>query len=310
MKAWQFIAAGEPLTLQDVPTPVPGPGEVLIDVKASGLCHSDVGYLEGTIRGLPFTPITLGHEIAGTVAALGDGAGGYSVGQRVAVPSSLENPGVGSDGGFADLVVAGQDQLIALPDDIGFAEAAVATDAGMTSYHAIHLAGVTRGTRVGIIGLGGLGLLGAQIAAALGAEVYGAEINQTVWPEARDLGVLDCVSDVTGLADRELEVVIDFAGFGTTTAGAIEVVAPGGTVVQVGLGSEFATISSQLVVFKALRYLGSAGGSAEDCLAVISLIAEGKVRPTISTITFDEIGDGIGQLQRGAVHGRLVALQP
>jgi alcohol dehydrogenase, propanol-preferring len=308
MKAWRFHSAGEPLSLDEVETPRAAAGALVIEVGAAGLCHSDVGFLDGTIGALPFAPITLGHEIAGTVSELGRGAGKFEVGQRVAVPSRLEGPGVGSDGGFAEKVAVSEDLVVAVPEGISVEDAAVATDAGMTSYHAIKLGGVTAGTRVGLIGLGGLGSLGAQIAIAAGAEVYVAEIDESVWPSASAMGVVSCVNDITELADENLEVIIDFAGFGTTTAGAIEVVKAQGTVVQVGLGKEFATISSQLMVFKALHYLGSAGGTADDVLAVMDLIAQGKVKPMISTISFDEIGDGMARLQRGGVHGRLVAL--
>src|ERR1700744_6699784 len=104
MKAWQYTKVGEPLSLRDVAVPQPGPGQVLIDIKASGLCHSDVGYLDGTIAHLPFAPITLVHEFAGTVSEVGAGVHDLRIGQRVAIPSTLATPGNASDGGFAEYV--------------------------------------------------------------------------------------------------------------------------------------------------------------------------------------------------------------
>ncbi|MDQ1058222.1 D-arabinose 1-dehydrogenase-like Zn-dependent alcohol dehydrogenase [Arthrobacter globiformis] len=179
MQAWRLTAANEPLKLMDVPDPVAGPNEVVIDVKAAGICHTDVGYLDGTLTGiLGFTPITLGHEIAGIVAQLGDAVTGLSLGQRVAIPATIQGPGTGTDGGFADKVKAFDYQVIPVPDGVAWEQAAPATDAGMTSYHALKVGGVQSGTKLGIIGAGGLGSLAIQFAKALGAKIYVAEVNR------------------------------------------------------------------------------------------------------------------------------------
>ncbi len=310
MKAWQFIGVGSPLTLRDVAVPDVGAGQVLIDIKASGICHSDVGYLEGTITHLPFVPITLGHEMSGVVARVGPGVSEFTVGQRVAIPSTLETPGNASDGGFAEYVVARQEHLIAIPDDVDHVQAALAMDAGMTSYHAVRYGGTKQGTRIGIIGLGGLGFLGAQFALALGAEVYGVEINEDIWPRALEVGVADVARSIGEFADKNLEVVIDFAGFGTTTAEAFEAIGHGGTVVQVGLGRTTATISTWALLSKELRYLGSAGGTFEDVRAALDLFSRGTVKPLLSTVSFEQIGEAIERLRGGRVDGRIVAVQP
>ncbi|MFC4244758.1 alcohol dehydrogenase catalytic domain-containing protein [Gryllotalpicola reticulitermitis] len=311
MKAWRLTAAHEPLVLSEVPEPVAGSGEIVIDVKAASLCHSDVGFLDGTLTGiLGFTPITLGHEIAGVVASLGHGVTGFQVGDRVGVPTAFGGPGQATDGGFAPKVKVGADWAIPLPDGISFQQAAPATDAGMTAYHALKLGGVTAGTKLGVIGAGGLGSLAIQFAVGLGAEVYVAEINESVWDSAKGYGAKAVAADIMAFADEGLEVIVDYAGFGTTTAGAIDAVAPKGTVVQVGLGRERADISSQNVVFKELRYLGSSAGTHDDCAQVMDLIAEGKASSILTEIGFDEIGAGIERLQRGEVIGRLVAVLP
>lgn len=310
MKAWQFVEVGKPIQLRETEVPAPSAGEVLVDVKASGLCHSDVGYLDGTIRSLPYAPITLGHEFGGVVSRLGAGATEFTVGQRVVARSTLETPGNASDGGYAEYVVARTGDLVAVPDGLGTAEATVASDAGMTAYHAINRGGVTHGTRVGIIGLGGLGFLAAQFAVTLGAEVYAAEINEDIWPEAERIGVTGSAKSIKEFADKGLEVIVDFAGFGVTTADAIEAIGHGGTIVQVGIGKEFATIRSLLIVWKELRILGSAGGTRADVRNVLELIAQGRVKPRVSTIPFDDIGKGMKRLEEGKVQGRLVAVQP
>ncbi|MEV7436769.1 zinc-binding dehydrogenase [Streptomyces griseoviridis] len=310
MKAWQFTEVGKPLTRNEVPEPEAGPGEIVIAVRAAGLCHSDVGFLDGTLTSLlPFRPITLGHEIAGVVAATGPGSTRFAVGDRVAVPAAIEGPGTSSNGGFQPRVAVREDLVIPLPDGIAWDQAAAATDAGLTSYHAMIVqGGVTAGTKVGVIGLGGLGSLGAQVALAVGAEVHVAEKNEKVHAFARELGVAGVATDICAFAELGLDVIVDFAGFGTTTAAAVEAVRRDGRVVQVGLGVSEGTINLQTLTLNQVSLIGSQAGTAEDCRAVLDLVAEGKVTSRTTPIGFDDIADGIGRLERGEVIGRLVAV--
>lgn len=310
MKAWQFVEAGKPLTLNDVPEPVAGRGEVVVAVKAAGICHSDTGYIDGTLTSvLGFHPITLGHEIAGTIFAVSDDVTAFSIGDRVVIPAKVEGAGTSINGGFASHVVSPAEFVIPLPDGIDWDQAAAATDAGMTSYHAVIVqGGVTAGTKVGIIGLGGLGSLGAQAALAVGAVVYVAEKNLEVHDFARSLGVTEVAPDIADFTDRGLDVIVDFAGFGTTTAGAILAVKRGGRVVQVGLGVAEGTLPLLQLVLKQVELVGSLAGSNEDCAAVLDLIAAGRMSSRLTDVTFDEIGEGLSRLERGEVIGRLIAV--
>jgi alcohol dehydrogenase, propanol-preferring len=311
MKAWQYIGAGQPLTLNEVPEPVAGPGEIAVAVKAAGLCHTDVGILEGTVPEwvLAGVPHTLGHEVAGVVKAVGEGASKFAVGDRVGLHQSVEGPGLGIPGGYAPTVTIREDLAVKLPDAVDFPAAAAGTDAGMTPYHAIVTVGaVTSGTKVGIIGLGGLGFNGVQIAVALGAEVYAAEPRESVHQLAKDFGVKEVVTDATQLEPFDLDVIVDFAGFGTTTAGAVLAIKPQGKIVLVGIGRNEATINTTVFMNKLLVLEGSVGGSLEDLVAYYELVAEGKVTPVISTTSFDEIKDGLEKVASGAVRGRLVAV--
>jgi propanol-preferring alcohol dehydrogenase len=309
MKAWRLTAANEPLELVEVPDPVAGPNEVVIDVVAAGICHTDVGYLDGTLTGiLGFTPITLGHEIAGVVAQMGDEVTGLSLGQRVAVPATIQGPGTATDGGFADKVKALDYQVIPVPDGVEWEQAAPATDAGMTSYHALKVGSVKAGTKLGIIGAGGLGSLAIQFAKALGAKVYVAEINRATWDRISGFGLDGLAVNIRDFADEDLDVIVDYAGFDTTTDDAIETVAFKGTVVQVGMGTERTNISTTTMILKQLRYLGSNGGTNEDCAEVLDLIAKGTVSSHVETIGFDEVYDAIQRFERGEVNARLVAL--
>lgn len=309
MHAWQFTDVGAPLALHEVPTPDPAGDEIRIHVHAAGLCHSDVGFLDGTLTPLlPFRPITLGHEIAGVVSAVGSQATEFTVGQKVVVPAAIEGPGTSKNGGFADEVVVLERLVVALPDGVEFDQAAAATDAGLTSYHAVSVQGhVTKGTRVGIIGLGGLGSLGAQTALALGASVVVAESNKKVHDFARSLGVEKVVTDIDDLAGSDLDVVLDFAGYGPTVNGGIHALRRGGRLVLVGLGQAKAEIDLQAITLNEIEVVGSQAGTKEDCAAVLDLIKDGKLASRITEIGFDEIGDGIGKVERGEVIGRLVA---
>ena len=312
MRAWQFTNTHEPLVLADVDEPTAGPGDVIIDIRAAGLCHSDVGLMEdeGWLSLLAKRPITIGHEIAGVVAALGDGVTGWAVGDRVGVcPSTAAGaPGYRRDGGYSFKAATPAETLVRVPDNVSFALGAVGTDAGMTSHHAVIAKGeVGAGTKLGIIGLGGLGQIGARVGVLAGAEVYVAEIDEGVWGLAEPLGVRRIAGSITEFADVGLDVIVDLAGFGTTTAEAIETVRRGGRVVQVGMGRLEATISTKALILRGITLVGSAGGTVDDVAGIYDYFATGQLSPAITEITFDEIPGGLERLRRGEVTGRLVA---
>lgn len=314
MQAWQFVKTHEPLVLNDIEEPVAGPGEVVLDVKAAGLCHSDVGVLEdeGWLALLPVIPVTMGHEVAGVVAEVGEGVTNVKVGDRVGVcptgPSGVA-PGYGRNGGFQPRHVAPASDLVPMPDGLSFELAAAGTDAGMTSYHAVVTqGGVKSGDKVAIIGLGGLGQIGARIAVVLGADVTVCEINEDVWPMAEAIGATKVVKDVAELAGGDFDVVIDYAGFGETTARSVDAIRRDGTVVVVGMGKLESTISTRDVIMKQARIVGSNGGTPEAVAECYRLFASGEVNPAVETIAFDAIPEGLDRLAKGEVQGRLVAM--
>jgi len=312
MKAWQFTNTHEPLVLNDVPEPVAAEGEVVLEMKAAGLCHSDVGLLEdeGWLALLAKRPITIGHENAGVVSEVGPGVTDFQVGDRVGVcPTTAAGaPGYSYDGGFAEKMAVATEALVPLPDNVDFIKGAAATDAGMTSYAAvITQGGVKEGDKVGIIGLGGLGQVGAQVAMLAGAEVYVAEINEQVWPLAQELGVRGVKKSIDEFEDITFDVIVDFAGFDTTTAQAVDIIRRDGTVVVVGMGKLESTISTKSLILNQARLIGSNGGSKSDVAGIYEYMATGKLNPTITTIGFDEIPEGLEKLKNGEVVGRLVA---
>lgn len=321
MKGWLFTDTHVPLKLVEKPDPVVAPRQVVIDVKASGLCHSDVAALEdpGWIGIITAHPMYMGHECAGVITEVGEGVTGFKVGDRVGVcPISTEftektgasySVGYQCDGGYATKCMVPADCLVPLPDNVTFLQGAAATDAGMTSYHALFVAGgAKKGMKVGIIGIGGLGQFAAGMAVIAGCEVYAAEINAEARELAREIGCKEVVENVMDLAPFNCDVIVDYAGFGETTAQALEAVAPFGKVVVVGMGKLESNINTRTIILKQAQVVGSCGGVCDDITAVYDFFATGKFNPQLAAITFDEIPEGLERLHRGEVKGRLVAL--
>ncbi|MFD4324126.1 zinc-binding dehydrogenase [Nocardioides sp. NPDC058538] len=310
MGAWQWTGTGRPLTLNQVPVPTPAADEVLIRVRAAGMCHSDVGELDepSWAANIKRNPITLGHEIAGEIAQVGTAVTQWQVGDRVGVhPLGDTVPGYSRDGGYAAYTVAPATDLIAMPDGLPFDLAAAGTDAGMTSHHAVAaVARVGSGDRVGIIGLGGLGQFGARIAALLGAEVYAADTSPAAVALGEQLGLAAVHPRAEDLIGLGLDVVIDFAGFGSTTSAAVGAIRKGGTIVMVGMGAVETTLVIADVIHQGAHIHGSSGGTREDIARVYDYLAQGEITPTIEHLDHVQVPDGIERLRAGRVTGRLV----
>ncbi len=322
MKGWQFTNTNVPLKLVEKPDPVVQPGFVVIDVMAAGLCHSDVAALEdpGWIGIITAHPMYMGHENAGIITEIGEGVEEFKVGDRVGIaPLSAKlcaetgrswAVGYQCDGGYADKCMVPVDCLVPLPDNVSFLEGAAATDAGMTSYHALYKAGGAKaGMKVGIIGIGGLGQFAAGMALIDNIDLYVCDINPEARKLAEEMGIKHVYENALELAPANCELIVDFAGFGQTTADALEAVAPGGTVVVVGMGRLESKINTRLLILKQAKLVGSCGGTAQDIKDVYGYFATGKLKPQLHEISFDEIPEGLERLHRGEVKGRLVAVR-
>jgi len=196
MHAWRMVEAGQPLELTKTALPEPGPGEVLLKVLACGLCHTDVGFLYGGVRPNAALPLTLGHEIVGTVVAAGSGCAG-KVGKSFIVPAVMpcgecdlcrrgrgnicrrqKMPGNDFDGGFASHFKTPARFLCEVPADAADVEdLAIVADAVATSYQAVVRAGVDKGSMVVVVGAGGVGTFAAQAAKARGAHVAAIDVD-------------------------------------------------------------------------------------------------------------------------------------
>lgn len=311
MKAWIMDQVHTDLRLEgDRAKPVPGPGEVLIKVVAAGLCHSDVGYIEDVIPIIVDLPIVLGHEVSGIIEEVGEGVTEFKVGDEVAqAVKASDAPGVSRDGGFGEYVIGNVEMLVRKPANVDWSQASAATDAGVTSYSGVVVhGGVKEGMRVGILGLGGLGMTGARIAVVQGAEVIGIEPREEVWETAKKRGVSRVVKDVSELAGEDLDVIVDFAGFGDTTVKAVDAVKFGGKVVLVGMGKLEFNFPSFDFITRAITLQGSTTlGKQEHLEAVLKMIDDGDLIIESQDIGFNDIPDGLDRLAKGGVTGRLVA---
>lgn len=314
MKGWQFTKTHEPLKLVEKEDPTAKPGHVVIDTKAVGICHSDVGTLEDEDwMALMNAPVIMGHENAGVISEVGEGVTDFKVGDRVAIcptgPSGLA-PGYAYDGGFGTKIHAPASDLVLVPEGLSIEQAAAATDAGMTSYSALFRIGqATADMKIGLIGIGGLGQFALRAAIATGFEhVYAIDVSEQARDLAKEIGAKAVVDDVNKLKDEGLDLIVDYAGFGSTTADALKTVRAGGTVVLVGMGKLETTVDTFDFITGGKRLLANVGGTKEDIADLYELMAAGKLEPKLTKIKFEDIPQGIQQLKEGKVKGRLVAV--
>ena len=315
MKGWLFSGTNRPLQLIEKEDPKAKPGWIVIEVKAAGLCHSDVAALQdpGWMPLFPNGPVIMGHEFAGIVIEVGEGVENFKVGDRVgANPMNRETKitaGYTYDGGYAEKVRVPADQCVIIPEGVSFEEGAASTDAGITSYRALFTIGEAKeGTKLGIVGVGGLGQFALQMALIKGCEVVATDVSPEARQLATELGAHKVYDSITDMAEAQCDVIVDFAGFGQTTAEAIEAVRPQGTVVIVGMGKLESTINTYSMITKEVRLLGSNGGSVEDLQGVYDCFATGKMNPQLVTIPFEEVDKGLEKLKNHEVKGRLVAV--
>jgi 2-desacetyl-2-hydroxyethyl bacteriochlorophyllide A dehydrogenase len=261
MRALRLESIGSPVVMVELPTPTPTAGEVLVRVRAAGICHSDAHYRAGRSASL-VAPITLGHEVAGEVAALGAGVTTHAVGDRVCLHylvtcgrcahciagreqycTTGKMIGHHRAGGHAEFIVVPARNAVHLPDAIPFSHGAAMMCSSATSLHAIRRGRLQPGETVAVIGIGGLGISAVQLAKALGAlEVYAVDLNEAKLAAAARHGAVpisaatdpvQALRDATG--GRGVDVVLELVGSPTTMRQAVQMCAVQGRAVIAGL---------------------------------------------------------------------------
>lgn len=301
MRAALFCGVGHPFEVQEIPKPTPGPGEVLVQVMAAGLCGSDVHIaVEGTTAPA-YLPMVLGHEAAGLVAEVGAGVTEWVPGERVSVLPDLvcgncvncwegrselclkrRLIGIHRPGALAEFMVVPAANLVHLPESISFEAGAIAADAVATPYHALVRVGALHGgERVLILGLGALGLHAVSLARVLGASQVGAVTRHPrAGLRARARGA-DEVREwqKSPWPAGAYDLVVDFSGHPAMIERGMEALRAGGRLVLVGISEEpFAThIKVSSWVRRGIQVVGSYGANLGDLSEVLSLAERNRI---------------------------------
>ncbi|UVK38515.1 alcohol dehydrogenase AdhP [Mesorhizobium sp. AR10] len=334
MKAAVVRAFGKPLTIEDVPVPVPGLGELLVKVIACGVCHTDLHAASGDWPVKPVPPFIPGHEVAGVVAALGPGVTGFKEGDPVGVAwlhdacQSCEycetgwetlcehqhDTGYSCDGGFAEYVIASAAFTARLPAGVDFAQMAPILCAGVTTYKGLKETEARPGEWVAISGIGGLGHVAVQYAKAMGFKVVALDVTPDKLALARATGAdvaidarsPNAVADVLKATGGGAHGILVTAVSPPAFSQAVHMVRRKGTVVLVGLpAGEFPTPIFD-VVLKRITLRGSIVGTRRDLDEAIAFAAEGKVRAEITKAPLSDINAVLARLKAGKIDGRVV----
>jgi 6-hydroxycyclohex-1-ene-1-carbonyl-CoA dehydrogenase len=331
VRAAIFRGPKQPLCIEDWPTPSPGAGEILVRVAACGVCHTDLHYIDHGTPTFKTPPLVLGHEIAGTVAALGAGVSGVKAGDHVllaavltcgqcdACRSGRENIcevsrmlGNDIDGGYAEYVVAPAKDAFALPEGVPLIEGSILADAVTTPYHAVvRRARVAPGDRVVVIGCGGIGLNVVQVANAAGARVIAVDKVAKKLDVARALGAEHTIDAsvesrvdkaVRKLTGQGADVAFEAIGHPATQELAVSCVRTGGRIVLVGYSSENLPLNAGRVMYRELDVIGSLGCRPADYPRVIALAQTGRIaleRMVTHRFPLDRINDAFDVLRSG-----------
>ena len=339
MKAARLHRYGQPLVIEDVPTPKPAAGEILVRVEGAGFCHSDIHVMDGDIPVLPRMPLILGHENAGVVAAAGAGVIGVREGDPVAVFGGW---GCGQcdycvtgheqlctapqwaglsvrDGGYAEYLLVPHERYLVKLSKLTPAEAAPLTDAALTPYRAIKkaLPFLDPAYPALLIGLGGLGQYGLKLLRLLaGCPVIVVDVSADKLRLARELGashaidgkdanVATQIQDLTG--GRGVNAAFDFVGSDATLALAVAATRSLGKVSQIGLAGGTARMKVLENTRFEVQFEATLWGTVKELREVIALAEKGRLTPiSIELAPLERINDVYARLKRGEIPGRAV----
>lgn len=339
MKAVRLIQPGQPLAMQEIPIPQVGPGDVLVKVKAAGICHSDAHYRAGISPVRPL-PLTLGHEVAGVVDQVGAQVKGFSPGDRVCLHylvtcGQCEYCNCGSeqfctsgsmigkyrDGGYAEYISLPARSVFHLPQEIPFAQGAIMMCSSATSFHALRKARLQPGETVAIFGTGGLGMSAVQLALAMGArQVFAVDIKPDKLTLAESYGAtpihakkvdpVDAIKERT--AGRGVNVSLELIGLPETMRQALDALAVFGRVAFVGLNAEGIALDPYNdLLMREAEMIGVSDHLAQELPTLIEFVRQGKldlskVVSDVIPLDADQINQSLDQLDRYIHKGRMV----
>lgn len=333
MKAAVVHEFGKMLSVEEVPTPSPGPGQVLVKVEASGLCHTDIHAAGGDWPAKPTPPFIPGHEGVGIVERVGAGVTRVSEGDRVAIPwlgwacgaceacasgwetlcPTARYTGYSIDGAFAEYVVADAAFVGLVPSGVDPLDAAPLTCAGVTTYKAIKVSGARSSDLVAIFGVGGLGHLALQYAQIAGATVAAVDIVEAKLEVAKHLGAEYTVNSKTHDAVEEIQrlgganCAIALAASPIACEQAFASLKRNGTLVLVGLPKDnLMRLPIFETVVKGITVIGSFVGTRLDLRETFDLHAAGRTTIVRESRKLDQVNEAMAEVLGGSVEARLV----
>ncbi len=339
MKAARIHAYGQPLVLDDVPQPRPGAGEIIVKIAGAGFCHSDIHVIDGELRVLPRMPLTLGHENAGHVSAVGMNVSSVREGDAVVVWGAWgcgrcdycvsgheqlciapEWCGLSSwDGGYAEYLRVPHERYLVKLDRIDPVWAAPLADAALTPYRAVKkaLPLLEPDHPVLVIGLGGLGQYGLKLLRLLsGSPIIAVDTSLDKRRTAAELGadiVIDGnAPDLAERIDRTTHglgvcAAFDYVGSEATLATAVRATRALGKVFQVGLAGGTARLKPLDTSRFEVGYECTLWGTIKELREVVALVEDGRLAlGQAETASLDQINDVYSRLKRGEVHGRVI----
>jgi alcohol dehydrogenase len=330
-QAVRIQSAGGPLELAEVETRPPGRDEVRIAVTACGVCGTDRAFVHGGFPNMSW-PLTPGHEIAGTIAELGEGVEGFAVGDRVAVGwfggccyhcdpcrkgifihcVNGKVPSWHYPGGYAESVTVPANALARIPSELTDAGAAPMGCAGVTTYNALRHTKALPGDRVAILGVGGLGHLGLQFARAMGFETIAIARGTAKAEDARKLGAHHYIDSTSGDVSEALQalggatVVLGTAGNSQAMADTVGGLAPQGELVTIGVTPDPLPISPVQLITPGLSIVGHPSGTPKDVEDTMHFAVLSGVRAWIEELPLAQAAEGYAALEQGRAHYRTV----
>jgi alcohol dehydrogenase len=330
-RAVHVASANAPLELADVETTSPPPHHVRIDVAACGVCGTDHGFVSG---GFPNTtwPLTPGHEIAGTIAEVGDDVEDFVVGDRVAVGwfggncnrcipcrkgqfmqcQRMQVPSWHYPGGYAESVTAPDTALARIPEGLSFAEAAPMGCAGVTTFNALRQTDAKAGDLVAVLGVGGLGHLGVQWSRAMGFETVAIARGADKEADARELGAhhyIDSRAVDVSAALKDLGgavVVLATAASSQAMADTVGGLAPQGELVTIGVTADPLPISPSQLISGGLRVVGHPSGTSCDVEETMHFALLSGVRARVQEQPLAEAAEAYAAMAEGRARYRMV----
>lgn len=304
MKAVQLIEIDKDLEERKVPTPEPKENEVLVKIKAAGICHSDVHYRDG-VSSVGYLPITLGHEVAGEIAKIGDKVSDYEIGDRVCLNYMItcgkcqycvkgseqfcihgKMIGKDVDGGYAEYIAVPTRGIYKIPDSVSFEHAAVMMCSSATTLHALKKTRFQPGETIAIYGLGGLGISALQLAKVFGAsKIFAIDIDEKKLKKAEEYGAVPInakknnpIERIMAYTNNEgVDVALELIGLKLTMEQAVQSLARFGRLGLVGITKELFEIESYEAICREKEIIGVSDHLLSELPFLLELAEKGKL---------------------------------